>query len=151
MVDLKDLDGDGLPEMVVGSIRTDLIDAMTAGNGLLDAQLTVLRNGFGGEGGFVRPAALVHSTSVPALEADNLIAVFFGDCDRDGFPDLLVRDRRDRLQVWLTRERGGGFSLTEPVWEMQIHEDARVRVLEGGRRPSLLIVERNQLVHVRMR
>lgn len=152
MMDLVDVDGDGMPELVVGSIRTDLINALTAGEQRLDAQLNVLRNGYRNGEGFVRPVALVHTMAVRALlDTDRITATFFGDCDGNGLKDLVVRDGRRRIQVVLVTENGSELRLSEPVWEMQIAPGSRVESLAGTARPSLLIVEDTQVVFVRMR
>ena len=100
----------------------------------------------------MRPVALVHTMAVRAsLDTDRITATFFGDCDGNGLKDLVVRDGRRRIQVVLVTESGSELRLSEPVWEMQIAPGARVRSLEGTARPSLLIIEDNQVVYVRMR
>ena len=90
-------------DLAIGSLRTDVIDTITAGSsGSLDAQLNLFVGRPAAEGGrFQRPVALVHRLSLKgdALRSrGRLLARFLHDVDGNGlvgFSDLI-----EVLEAW---------------------------------------------------
>lgn len=151
--EFADVDGDGRPDLVVASLRPDLIGALASGGSdTVEAQLSVFRNLFEpGSGRFQRPVALAHKLRLPGdFGGDDwdVLARFFRDVDGDGRRDLLLRNEADRVVVHSTDERGRGLRVGDTLWELAIGEGAPV-VLETRRdRAVLLVLEPAQIVHV---
>ena len=155
---LDDIDADGRPELVIGSLRTDVISALASGgSSSLDAQLNVFGNRFSGpRGRFARPVALAERIKLPSdvtkgRVRERMLATFFADIDGDGLRDFLQRTDPDTLQIRLTKRSGDGFELGPPAWSSKIDPNARILpYLESGKL-MLLIVEDRQIIHAEQR
>jgi hypothetical protein len=148
----RDLDGDGYPELVLRSVRPDLIDQIrSASSESIDADLFVYRNR---RGVLSRQPDLVWRHSIP-LQRFQLTAEFGGDLTGDGLSELFVRDRPDRLRVLLCQARGPReaalWQLHErPLWELAIPKQASVALMEParGRGAELVVLEEGQVTYV---
>jgi hypothetical protein len=147
----RDLDGDGHPELVVRTVRPDLIDHIrSAASESIDAELFVYRNR---SGTFSRAPDLVRKLTL-SLAGVELQAEFMDDVTGDGLAELFLREESGRVQVLMLRAQGRekGWSLVEkPLWELNVHADARVQLVPaaGGRRGSLFVLEPAQVLWVR--
>ncbi|MGA1522418.1 MAG: FG-GAP repeat domain-containing protein [Planctomycetota bacterium] len=148
-----DVDGDGVQDVVIGSLRTDLVDALAGGGSkAFDAQINV----FLGRGGddalrFRRPVALVHRVEVPTdglRAADRALIEFVSDFDGDGIRDLFVRLGDGVLRVLPVTRRGRGLTVGDPVWTLASQPEARVSVRRSARGTVLLLEEKDQVVVV---
>ncbi len=151
--ELADVDGDGRPDLAVGSLRPDLIGQLASGgSSTVDMQLSVFRGLFEpGEGRFQRPVALAHKLRLPGDfggEGWDVVYSFFRDVDGDGRRDLLLRTEADRVVVRSTDERGRGLQVGDVLWELAVAEDARAALVEHPDGPALLVREETQIVHV---
>jgi hypothetical protein len=149
-----DVDGDGLSDLVLRSVRPDLIDQLrSAANKAIEADLFVYLNR---KGSFPRQPDLVWHHAIP-IERFELTSEFIGDLSGDGVRDLLVRDEPKHLRALLVRRgsaKGGGWSVVDqPLWQLDVDEDANVsRVdVKPNERPQLLVIEPTQVLHVRFR
>ena len=144
----QDVDGDGRPDLVAGSVQPDLIDELRAvSTERIDAELYVYRNG--GRGFSKRPD-LVRKLSIPARNY-TFAADFVGDVTGDGISELLVREESDRLRLYPTRRSREGWTVPdEPLWEIAV--DPEARLLLPGRlsaaTPDLWVVEKDQILCV---
>jgi len=149
-----DVDGDGDPDFVVGSIRFDLIDQLrVASTETLDTELYVYRNE---KGRFSARPDLEREVTLRVDEigelGDTILARFVGDVTGDGVSELLLRDRPGRMRLHPVFLRRGKLEVGEaPLFELKIEEDARCELLEGDgkRRPEILILEEAQILHVK--
>lgn len=150
---LDDVDGDGKVDLAIGSLRPDMLGAVTSGGeGAVEAQLNLFRNGFDADSGrFRRPVWLVHRIEVEGIRFDQrgqALARFLHDLDGDGRADLLLRRDPELLQVLRTTERGRRrLQIDDPLWELRVDEEARVRLGRSGSR-SLHVLESRQLILV---
>ncbi|MSR63450.1 MAG: VCBS repeat-containing protein [Planctomycetes bacterium] len=151
----RDLDADGYPELVLRTVRPDLIDQIrSASTETIDADLYVYRN----RGGVLaRQPDLARSHAI-ALAEFELSAEFFGDVSGDGLADLLVRDEPEKLRVLMLRAQGprakSSWTLVEkPLWELSVTADARVQlaVPSQAERVGLFVLEPAQVLWVRFR
>jgi len=145
---LSDFNQDGRLDLVVGTMRPDLIDTIrSASTKRLDIELHVFEN-LGGT--FGKRPAITCDLSIP-LEAGRFTARFFGDVTGDGISELLLRDDAVRLKVLMIRKTRDGLQLIDkPLWEIGVEERANLVIEEGapGRAPEILIMEEHQIVHV---
>jgi hypothetical protein len=119
-----DVDGDGLPDLVAGSVRPDLIDGLrAAASERIEAELYVYRNT---GNGFSKRPDLVHKISIQAGGLD-LTARFAGDVTGDGVSDFIERADKNALRVHMVRKTREGLTIVErPIYEMPLADDARV-------------------------
>ncbi len=150
----RDLDSDGFPELVLRTVRPDLIDQIrSASTESIDADLFVYRN----RRGVLARAPDVARSHAIALEEFELSAEFIGDLTGDGLSELLVRDEPGKLRVLMLRAQGPGEKSTwtlpeKPLWELGVTADARVQLTAPGpksERPGLFVLEPSQVLWVR--
>ncbi len=150
---LRDVDADGRPDLVLGSLRLDALDVLrAAGGGTLDAELYVYRNT---NGRFSRTPDLTVPLSMPAKgmrkARETLAARFFGDVTGDGILDLLLRDRPEQLRVLMVRRARDKLAVVErPLFATSVDPGAELHILprlEGGS-PDLVLASRNRVLHV---
>ncbi|MCZ6785605.1 MAG: VCBS repeat-containing protein, partial [Planctomycetota bacterium] len=149
-----DVDGNGYPDLLVGTLRPDLIDTLRAAGGKhVRAELHVFLNR---DGRFGRRPDLTYRTNVQAsslrVRRPVLMARFFGDVTGDGVSDLLLRDEADSLKVLMTRRTRKGLSIhSRALWTLTIDRHATVRLpaARRGRTPEILVLERSQILRVR--
>ncbi len=150
----RDLDRDGYPELVLHTVRPDLIDQIrSASTESIDVDMFVYRNR---RGVLARQPDLARSHAV-ALEDFELSAEFIGDVTGDGLSELLVRDEPGKLRVLMLRAQGpretGTWALLErPLWELSVAADARVQLARPGQGPEraeLFVLEPAQVLWVR--
>ena len=149
-----DVDGDGLDDFIVGSLRIDLLDKLRAASSeTVETELYIYRN----QGGKLssRPDVdLELRVRVDELEGlgPNLVARFIGDITGDGTSDLMTRSRPTRVEMRMSRVRRGKLSVIDkPVFELDVDEDAAISVDSSGPAPELLVLEENRIQHVRFR
>ncbi len=148
-----DVDGNGLPDLVVGAMRPDLIDTMRASaSQKLDVELYVFLN----QGGkFARSPSLTHPIAVSAdglrSSRREIVSRFFGDVTGDGVREMLLRDEPERLKILMLRNNQGELSVeARPLWELRISAESDLALVPGpASNPDLLIIERTRLLHVR--
>lgn len=152
--DLVDVDGNGLPDLVLGTMEVDTLDAIrAAASGTVDADLLVYLN----RGGrFSRRPDLSMTVPLPTREirhaGKRITAEFIPDLSGNGMRELVLRDRRDRIQVHATRRAGDGLALfPKPIFETRIGKRAEVQVESVSGTPEILVLERGKLLHVRFR
>lgn len=152
---LVDVNGDGLPDLVLPSVEVDGIDALRAAtSGTIDSRIAVF---LGGKTSFSRRPDATITLPVDAKafrRSDRLLARFFGDATGNGASDLLVRDGSGELQVLATLRSRTGLSLrAEPLWRTRIDDDADVtsEASGPGGAPELLVLEDGRVLHVRFR
>ncbi len=154
--DLTDVDGNGLPDLVLGTLRIDAVDALRAASaGAVEARLSVFLN----RGGrFTERPGLSVPVKIPVDDLTQagrrLTARFIGDVNGDGVKDLLLRDPPERLRILTPRRAGRGLVISpRPVFQVAV--DRRARIVSaadpGGGPPELLVIERKQVLHVRFR
>lgn len=149
----NDIDGNGLPDLVVGAMRPDLIDTMRASaSQKLDIELYVFLNH---DGRLARTPDLTLAISISADGLRNsrreIVSRFFGDVTGDGVRDLMLRAEPELLKVLMVRESEGRLSVeSRALWEIRIDAEADLAVIPGpGAASDLLIIERTRLLHVR--
>jgi hypothetical protein len=148
----EDVDGNGYPDFKVGAVRPDLIDTLRAASGgAVRAEFYVYLNR---KGKFSRRPDLTFRAQVEVKGLRRartaLIARFVGDVTGDGVQDFMLRDEETRLRVYLTRRTREGLSIPpRPLWEIRIDEAARVRLPPVPGRTEILILEPEQVLHVR--
>jgi len=126
----KDVDGDGLPDLVAGAIKPDLIDALRAATSeKVDAQVYVYLNK---RGTYSKRPDLAWTVSIKAARFDAQIEVV-GDLTGDGVAELLVRSEPEKARIVMLRKgRDGALSLVEkPLWEGRLDPDARLLAPAG--------------------
>ncbi|MCG3133672.1 MAG: hypothetical protein HMLKMBBP_00888 [Planctomycetes bacterium] len=152
---LSDVDGDGLPDLSLGVVNIDGLDALAAAaKGTLDTELLVWRNR---RGRFERAPDLrwvvpMRGESLRNAKGESVVARFVADATGDGVRDLLVRDQPSHLALRMVRRQGESLSVVErPLWETVLSDGATVHVHEpaGRKPPEVLIVEDGMVRHVR--
>lgn len=151
-VDLLDVNSDALPDLVVASVRPDLLDQLrSVSSESLDSDLHVYLN----QGGrFSRRPELAYRLNIKLRRFD-LTARFIGDVTGDGISELLVRDHPESLRLLMVRgeRKGTGLNvIKKPLWELDLDEDALLRIERErgpGRAADVLVLERSQVLRVR--
>jgi hypothetical protein len=148
----EDVNGDGYPDLKVGAVRPDLIDTLRgASGGSVSAEFYVYLNR---KGTLSRRPDLTFRTQVDATGLRRtrtaLVARFVGDVTGDGVQDFVLRDEETRLRLYLTRRTREGLSIApRPLWEMRIDDDSKIRIPPVPGRPEILVLEPEQVLHVR--
>ncbi len=128
--ELVDVDGDGLPDLVLTTLRPDLFDTLRqAVADRLELELVVYRN----EGGrFARRPSFSQRVRV-ALEGSEPLVRFARRPGASGFAYLLLREEPGRLVAQgLRAGRDGSWSLLpRPLQEVGLHADARLVTVPG--------------------
>ena len=153
LLDLTDVNGDGLPDLVMGSVRVDALDAIRAATkGDLDVDLTVYLNQ---RGRFSKRPDLNLGFPIPARDVrgagKTVTARFLGDLTGSGVADLLLRDDPERIRVLAVRRTPRGLDANpRAIFDARIEKRAEVRIEPAGSgRPEILVLERSQVQHVR--
>ena len=149
----RDLDGDGLPELVVQTFRPDLIDQIrSVASESIEIEMFVYRNR---AGTLARKPELARRFDVALGEDEGELELeFLGDLTGDRLAELLVRERPERVRVLSMRAASGreaGWTLLEkPLWELGIAKEARVEIVRSspGARPALFVLEPAQVLWV---
>jgi hypothetical protein len=141
-LEITDVDGDGLPDLVAGAIRPNLIDGIrAAASERIDAELYVYRNT---KTGFSKRPDLTHTLSIQAGGLD-FTASFLGDLTGDGVSEFLERAEKDKLRVHLVRKSRDGLELVDkPIFELAIAETSRILPPKrfGPGSPDLFVLEK---------
>jgi hypothetical protein len=148
----EDVDGDGYPDLKVGAVRPDLIDTLRAASGgAVRAEFYVYLNR---KGTFSRRPDLTFRAQVEVQGLRRmrtaLIARFVDDVTGDGVQDFVLRDEETRLRLYLTRRTREGLSVApRPLWEIRIDDDSKIRIPPVPGRTEILVLEPEQVLHVR--
>jgi hypothetical protein len=153
---LTDVDGDGYPDLVLGRIDVDPVDAIrAASSGKIEADLYVYLNR---KGRFSRTPDVTREIEIVLKElkggAAGLEARFVGDVTGNRAADLLLRDSPDRIRLLgLRRGRSKPEFLPRAIFSTHIPERAHVEVAEGagGSPPEILVIDNREILHVRFR
>ena len=149
---VTDIDGDGAPDLHVGSFRLDVLEQLTnAGERTVAVDIYIYLNR---NGRFSRRPDLTHKITLQGdllgQGGDRLFGRFIGDATGDGISDLLVRDRSQRMQLFMVRRSGANLStVPRPIREFTIEETANIHHFpEDAPRRGFLILERRQVTVV---
>ena len=150
----RDLDGDGYPELVLETVRPDLIDQIrSASSESIDADLHVYRNR---RGVLARQPDLTRRHAVALDDEGEQESEFFCDLTGDGLTEFVVRDEPGKLRILMLRSQGPREKstwslLSQPLWELNVAKDARIQLVHPvkGMRPSLFVLESSQVLWVR--
>ncbi len=147
----EDIDGDGLPEFVIGTMDLSLMDVVSGG--ALRGVLNVFKNDFDQKRArFRRPVALAHNVDVPtenAGERGNFKSRFFADVTGDGVCDLLQRTEQESVSIYQLKRSGRGFELGKVVYKLNIDSNADVETVALSQRKEFFVLESGQVIHVR--
>jgi hypothetical protein len=142
---IEDVDGDGLPDLVAGAVKPNLIDGIrAAASERIDAELYVYLNT---KSGFSKRPDLSTKLSIQAGGLD-FTARFLGDVTGDGVSEFVERADKDKLRIHMVRKTRDGLTLIEkPLFEMALAEDARVMLPARLRKGSmdLFVLEKGAL------
>ncbi len=149
-VQLMDINNDGYPDLSFIAFRPDLLDQVkTLASKSITFQLLVFLNQ---QGHFARSPDMMQDINVSLqdnLDSETDQGRFLLDYNKDGLLDVLVREADSRLGLRLLRRNSRGIALSESnAWEMTIPADAHV-VYENQGEPVLLIMDSDQIMHVR--
>jgi hypothetical protein len=153
---LADVNRDGTPDLVVGNVRIDALDAIrAASSGKIDARLNVYLSSKGrlsSQPDLAVPVEFPLPTGSIQRDAMKRIAArFVGDVTGNGVRDLMLREDPKRIRILAVgRSRSGLTVSPRPLFEARVDKSAEVLVREGDP-PELLVLEKTQLHHVRFR
>ncbi|MEO6595383.1 MAG: VCBS repeat-containing protein [Planctomycetota bacterium] len=149
---LVDADGDGRPDLVAITVRTDLLRGLTGGGPTsLEAQLNIYRND--GER-FLTPGMLNQQLQLPAPggprgggASGTFVHVLPGGSGTAGA--LLLRSD-ERLLLRPLRLDGQSLRLDPPAWQVPIGKESRPRLLPNTTN-AVLVVDEHEVLHVTWR
>ncbi|MCP4450545.1 MAG: hypothetical protein GY809_03725 [Planctomycetes bacterium] len=151
---LKDINGDGFPDLSFVTLRPDLLDQVkTLASKSIELQFLAY---FNHKGRFSKRPDLTQAMYVHIGGqggSDEEQGRFLLDLDKDGLLDLLVRDTRKHIAIRLLRRTRNGIQISKAhAWDMTIPENARI-VYEhtNTKKPVLLIVGSDQIMYVRFK
>jgi hypothetical protein len=122
----------------------------TASTERIDAELYVYRNT--GHGFSKRPD-LTRKLSLPA--SNNAFSLdFVGDLTGDGMSEMLVREEKDRLRMYMTRRGRDSWSVVDkPLWEVTVDAEAELMLPEpsAAAMREVFVLEEKQILCVSLR
>lgn len=146
-----DVDGDGVPDLTIGTLRTDMLGQLGGNTDEVEAQLNVFLLRAGKP---KLPAALTWRTRLSPQAAEGargVAAEFFGDVDGDGTNDLLLHDSARTLQV-LRGRRSGDSVRVEAFWQTALPDGATPpRRMRRTPCDDIVVVAKREILHVRFR
>jgi hypothetical protein len=149
-VALEDVDGNGEPDLVLGTVQIDTLDAIrAASSGKIEASLRVYLNQ---RGRLSRQPDLDYTVQIGAEDIQEagrrLQARFIPDITGDGVRELLVRDGPTRFSVHLVRKTKDGLTVMKrPLDEHQIRKRAEIDVVWRTDGPPAIVVREGKQVH----
>ena len=152
----SDVDGDGRPDLVVATLRPDLIDILgSKGKEKIEIELLVYLNR---KGTFSKQPDFRRSLKIKVAGFKNIstrkLARFFGDLTKDGTAELLVQDRPEKLNVFLTKKnRDGTIQVFDrPLATFEMHEKAHVISSSPNDpgKPYIVALEGNLIRYLRL-
>ncbi|HEX6812214.1 MAG TPA: VCBS repeat-containing protein [Planctomycetota bacterium] len=141
---LVDADGDGQLDLVVNTVRTDLLRGLTGGGPTsLQVQFNVFR---GGNTGFQVPAMLNQQLQLPVATEGRgpFLRVLGGPA---GTPGALLLRNDDVMALQPLQREGASLRLMPQRWQVPIAKTARPRLARGA--SEVLLVDEHELLHVR--
>ncbi|MEE9391308.1 MAG: VCBS repeat-containing protein, partial [Planctomycetota bacterium] len=152
----SDVDGDGRPDLVVATLRPDLIDILgSKGKEKIEIELLVYLNR---KGTFSKQPDFRRTLKIKVAGFKNIstrkLARFFGDLTKDGTAELLVQDRPEKLNVFLTKKnRDGTIQVFDrPLATFEMHEKAHVisSSPNDAGKPYIVALEGNLIRYLRL-
>ena len=153
--DFKDVNGDGKLDLVIGSLRQDIIDKLReSSREKTEVELYVYFN----QGGRFSKTPDIRQTFEMKLQGlsalkSGFLAKFIPDITGDGISELVTRTRPERLDVFYFRKQsGGGLKMYEkPLWSLPLSRYADLSVLpaSGKEKAGILVREALQVFVVR--
>jgi hypothetical protein len=144
------VDADAFPDLVVRSVRPDLIDQLRSiSSETIDADLYVYLNK---KGVLSKKPDLAWRFPVRLRDFEPN-ARFVGDQNGDGWSELFVRAEPEHVKLFALRNARDGLSVFEkPLWEQKIDARSEIDFHWGARGPlGATIRQRNDVVEVRWR
>ncbi|MEN8148857.1 MAG: VCBS repeat-containing protein [Planctomycetota bacterium] len=152
-VELSDVDGDGSPDLVLGTVQIDTLDAIrAASSGKVEASLRVYLNR---RGAFSRQPDLVYDIEIASEDIEEagrrLQARFIPDMSGDGVRELYVRDGPKSFRIHLVRKTSKGLAVfPRALDEHKVGKRAEIEIVERGKGPPEIVIrEGAQIHHVR--
>lgn len=143
--ELVDADGDGRLDLVVITVRTDLLRGLTGeGKTSLQAQLNVFR---GNAAGFDVPAMLNQQLELPVRQGRQRSPFVHAMAGPAGAA-LLLRIE-DHLALQPLQRDDTRLRLSPPVWQVPIPPTSSPQLAHNA--PEVLVVDKHELLHVSWR
>ncbi len=153
--DFFDVNGDGRLDLIIGSLRQDIIDKLReSSREKTEVELYVYYN----QGGSFSRAPDIRQTFEMKLEglralSSGFLAKFIPDVTGDGIGELVTRTRPDRIDVhYFRKSRDGSLSMFKtPLWSFKLNRKADLFVLQptAKEKPGILVVDSNLVTIVR--